>query len=212
MGIANAISNPLNFFMTVLYNIPGVILAFTVHEFMHAFVAVRLGDPTPRNQGRLTLNPREHLDPLGMVLLLVAGFGWARPVQVTPSYFRHPRRDDILVSVAGPLSNLVLALVFFPVMFFAPLPEWFAPFVSSAYYINLTLFFLNLLPIPPLDGYHIVKGLFGRRNIKFFWTYERYGFVVLIALSFLGILGRIITYGSTFITIGLFTLVQLIMV
>jgi Zn-dependent protease len=194
--------NPLGFLLDILYRIPGVILAFTVHEFMHAFVAVRMGDPTPREQGRLTLNPGAHLDVVGLIMLLVFGFGWAKPVQVRPSNFKHPKLGDVLVSLSGPLSNLVLGVLLFPIAMHMTV-ESIQPYVASAYSINILLFCLNILPVPPLDGFHIVKSLFGLRRLKFFWNIERYGFVLLILLSFTGALGFVLSAGYSAVTMAL---------
>lgn len=203
MNFSSLFSDPAAFLLDILYRIPGILIAFTVHEFMHAAVAVLLGDDTPRRMGRLTLNPFAHVDWVGALMLLLFGFGWAKPVTVTPSNFKHPKRDDILVSLAGPFSNLLLAFALFPVMTYVYI-DTVSPFIYSAVQINISLFFLNILPIPPLDGYHVVKSLLSRRFLKFFWNVERFGFLILIALSFTGVLGRILNYGTGY-TLLLFT-------
>lgn len=196
----------MGYLLNAMYSVPGIILAFTVHECSHALVAVALGDPTPKNQGRLTLNPGAHISPMGLIMFIIMGFGWAEPVTVNPSNFKHPRRDDLLVSAAGPFSNLIFAMLLFPILIYTPMPGWLYPFIISAYSINLVLFFLNMLPIPPLDGYHVLKSLFMRRNMKFFWKFEQYGFVVLILLSFAGILGIYLSFGSGLVTTFLQTI------
>jgi Zn-dependent protease len=96
----------------ILLSIPGVLIALVFHEFAHALIADKLGDKTPRYQGRITLSPRAHLDPVGLILILLAGFGWAKPVQIDPRNLKHPRRDDALISLAGPLANLIMAIFF----------------------------------------------------------------------------------------------------
>ena len=155
----------MNFNWTnILYSLPGVIIGLTVHEFSHAFVADKLGDGTARAQGRLTLNPFYHIDPIGMIFILFAGFGWAKPVQFDMRNLKSPKRDRILIALAGPLSNLILGIVF---LFIIKLFFSFLYFLPEALYIilvrlllyisviNLGLFIFNMLPIPPLDGSHV---------------------------------------------------------
>ena len=155
----------MNFDWTnMLYSLPGVIIGLTVHEFSHAFVADKLGDGTARAQGRLTLNPFYHIDPVGMIFILIAGFGWAKPVQFDMRNLKSPKRDRILIALAGPLSNLILGILF---LFIIKLAFAFLYFLPDALYeilfkllfyisvINLGLFIFNMLPIPPLDGSHV---------------------------------------------------------
>ena len=199
MNFSELFFNPRGFFLDILYRVPGILIAFTVHEFSHAGVAVLLGDDTPRRDGRLTLNPFAHVDWVGALMLLLFGFGWAKPVTVTPGNFKKPRRDDLLVSLAGPVSNLLLAFLLFPIIAYVHIPT-VSPFLNTAYTINVSLFILNMIPVPPLDGYHVVKSLFARKHLKFFWNVERFGFMLLILLSFLGVLGMVIGFGMTYIT------------
>lgn len=155
----------MNFNWTnILYSLPGVIIGLTVHEFSHAFVADKLGDGTARAQGRLTLNPFYHIDPIGMVFILLAGFGWAKPVQFDMRNLKSPKRDRILIALAGPLSNLILGVVFlfvikltFDTLDFLPETLYVILFrlLFSISVINLGLFMFNMLPIPPLDGSHV---------------------------------------------------------
>ena len=155
----------MNFNWTnILYSLPGVIIGLTVHEFSHAFVADKLGDGTARAQGRLTLNPFYHIDPIGMVFILFAGFGWAKPVQFDMRNLKSPKRDRILIALAGPLSNLILGIVFlfiiklfFSFLYFLPEALYIILFRLLFYIsvINLGLFIFNMLPIPPLDGSHV---------------------------------------------------------
>lgn len=141
---------------------PGLLLGLVLHELAHAWTADRLGDPTARLAGRLTLNPLAHLDPLGTVLLLLFGFGWARPTPVEPANLRSPRRDDVLVTAAGPLANLGIA--FAVLLALRALPGLGASGASALWTVaavNVYLALFNLLPIPPLDGSHILFGLLG---------------------------------------------------
>ncbi len=154
-----------------------ILIAISVHEWAHAVTADRLGDPTPHNAGRLTLNPIAHIDMLGALMFLVVGFGWAKPVPVNPSYFRHPKRDMALTAIAGPFSNLVLATIAFCGLIFltgqagvssiydllSPLAELSAgravlvQILASSLFVNLALMAFNLFPIAPLDGSNIFQ-------------------------------------------------------
>lgn len=142
--------------MFELVSIIGLIIALTIHEFSHAFVADRLGDPTPAANGRLSLNPLHHLDPLGTIMLLVVHLGWAKPVPIDPYNLSHPRRDEFLIALAGPASNLLLATVL------AGLLHLFPQFISIGYVIvavNVSLAVFNLIPIAPLDGSKVLSNL-----------------------------------------------------
>lgn len=163
-----------SFFRNPLEDLPFIVLAliisFTVHEFAHAYSAYKFGDDTAYNAGRVTLNPRVHLDVLGMVLILIAGFGWAKPVPVNPSKFSSPRLMSIIVTVVGPLSNLLMGIIgvfLFVGLDAAGVLEASSQGVSAAiimffkYFIsyNFLLFIFNLIPLPPLDGYRIIADL-----------------------------------------------------
>ena len=148
---------------TAVYYVPGILLGLTVHECCHALCAWKLGDPTARDQGRITLNPLKHIDIIGFVFILVAGFGWAKPVQFNPERLQNLRRDKALIAAAGPLSNLAIGIVLIFLikrLFFQANPMFLnenaLTFLYYAAVINLGLFVFNLLPIPPLDGSHIV--------------------------------------------------------
>ncbi len=183
-----------------------VLFAITLHEVAHGWVALRLGDPTARMMGRLSLNPLRHVDPVGTVvvpvfLFLVGGilFGWARPVPVTWENLRHPRRDMALVAAAGPLANLVMGLLWAGVMRLGlAMGEASAVALFLVYsgvagvFINVVLMVLNLLPLPPLDGGRIVTGLLPPRAAAAYSRIEPWGILILVALLFTGVLGRII--------------------
>ena len=160
----------------VLYSLPGIIIGLSVHEYCHALAAHKLGDNTAKDQGRITLNPLKHLDPIGSLFIIFAGFGWAKPVQFNPENLANLRRDKAIIAVAGPLSNLALAFVFIGIIRLwlilagaaAPADSALTGFLRSehvfvfinvvlrAAVINIGIFVFNLLPIPPLDGSHIV--------------------------------------------------------
>jgi Zn-dependent protease len=166
-----------------------LMIAFTFHEFAHAFVAYKFGDMTAKNQGRLTLNPLKHLDPIGTILIFIAGFGWARPVPVNRFFFKRPRLAGILVSVAGPLSNLILASLGFIVAFGLNrsgviAPDSFYDFLEIFIRLNIVLFIFNLLPFPPLDGYRIVEDLAPTHVRAKMTQYEQYGALIFLILVF----------------------------
>lgn len=185
---------PLNQFLVYpLELIPYVaitlVVAFTMHELAHAYVAYRFGDPTAKNQGRLTLNPLKHLDVFGTILIFVAGFGWARPVPVNRYHFKKPRLAGICVSIAGPLSNLVLAFLgFFVYVLLQKFGgEWimrFEPGVDNFFLIfinlNVILFLFNLLPLPPLDGYRIIEDVVSPRIRAKMTQFEQYGIIIFL--------------------------------
>lgn len=177
--------------MSVLLTLPGLILGLTVHEFSHAKMADRLGDPTPERQGRITLNPLAHMDPFGMVCLVFAGFGWGKPVQIDPTYFRNPSRDNMLVALAGPISNFILAFILFLIFpfafyFFMPgnetMNQILYTMILYAASINLSLFAFNLLPFPPLDGSKILAYFLKGKARAFLWSLERYSMYIIMIL------------------------------
>lgn len=170
--------------------IPAILLAFTFHEYAHAITADRLGDKTPKFQGRLTLNPIAHIDPIGFIMILVFGFGWAKPVQTNPSALKNYYKDDLKISLAGPIANLVLGFIFaiFYVLFrnFAPIDGALYTVIKDILaitgYLNCILFFLNLVPIPGFDGFHIVRDLFPKFFYNLSDAVNRYQFLLFMVL------------------------------
>src|SRR3989338_2872267 len=188
-------SNPL----VALSFIIGLVFAITVHEFAHAFVAYRLGDPTAKLAGRLTLNPASHLDPLGTIALLVVGFGWGKPTPFDPFNLRNIKRDSALISVAGAASNFILAtLISIPYLvayFTANLNPNFVMFyqiLSIVIWINLILGVFNLIPVAPLDGFKVLAGLLPRSWYEDFVETEKFGIFILLMLLIFGVIGRIL--------------------
>lgn len=185
------------FLMQIVAGLPGLIIAMTVHEFAHAVTAVALGDPTPKLQGRLTLNPTAHIDPVGLLMLFIVRFGWAKPVMINPYNFKNPRRDDILVSLAGPFSNLVTAFVALLVMvllikFGVQMTPGMNTVFSLILIYNINFAIFNMIPIPPLDGAQVLKQLLPYELARKFHELERYSFLILIVFLMTPILGSIL--------------------
>ncbi len=172
-----------------------LILGFTLHEFAHAYVADKFGDPTPRQQGRLTLNPMEHLDPLGTIMILLFGFGWARPVQINRYHFKNPRVAELCVTIAGPIANLIIAFVGMVIwqiglqtglirsLSYTGMNFTYDLF-QTVISLNILLFVFNLLPLPPLDGYHILVNVIPQKYRMQITGLERYAGLIFLVLVF----------------------------
>ena len=201
----------MNTIYELLLLIPVLLFSLSLHEFMHGYVSHKLGDPTPESQGRLTLNPLAHLDPIGsLVLILTRRFGWAKPVPINPNYYKNPRQGMMFVSLAGPGANFFLAALFALiarlVVFFSSstlyqlqaagygsLVQTIFVFFQLAVIINLSLGFFNLLPVPPLDGSKILMGFLPPKFDKYIRKLEGpYGMILLLLLAYTGILWSII--------------------
>ena len=176
--------------LSILYTIPAVLIALCFHEFAHAFAAYKLGDPTAKNSGRMTIDPTKHLDPLGTIFMFLFGFGWAKPVPVNARNFKNFRRDDIIVSCAGPVMNFFVSFVaaglrvlFWRLGFLDGVADNILTYIII-YNIYIALF--NLIPIPPLDGFHVVASCFIRKNTSFVKFLYRYGYIILLALLVTG--------------------------
>lgn len=214
----------------LVLTIPGVLIAITFHEFAHAFVADKLGDDTPRRQGRLSLNPFDHLDPIGSLLLLVAGFGWGKPVQVNPNNYNRKRsmeKSDALVSIAGPLMNFLLAIVFTIItcivinatgsklIFFGNDMMLLAPnqgaeiglkILILAVTTNVGLGIFNLIPLPPLDGSKVIMPFLPYKAKQFFKQNETIFYIIFVAIWVTGLASMIISPIINFLDVNLLKL------
>jgi Zn-dependent protease len=190
-------------FQDLVIQIPVFLFALTIHEFSHGYVASLCGDQTARAQGRLTLNPLKHLDPIGTLAIFLIHFGWAKPVPVDPRNFRNPRRDMILVSLAGPLANLATMVAsLFALIAIASLSQAMPRFLSQpliamfsvSIWINSILAIFNMIPIPPLDGSKVLMGLLPAEQARALARLEGAGFILIMILVFTGVLGKFIGF------------------
>lgn len=173
--------------------IPGMLIGLSFHEFAHGWVAYKLGDPTPKWQGRLTVNPKAHVDPIGFIALLFIGFGWGKAVEINPYNFKKPRRDEMLVAFAGVTMNLILAIVFSIIYKILAvtigvnlgvygITGYLGLIIFYIVYINVILMVFNLLPVPPLDGFGIVTEIFDLKRKSWYYTVYNNGFFILMIL------------------------------
>ena len=218
---------PMNI-ISILLTIPAVLIALTVHECAHGYAAWRLGDPTARSLGRLSLNPLRHLDPIGTLCMIFFRFGWAKPVPINSRYFKKPRRDMAITALCGPISNFLLALlgaflyIAFLLLFNTILTatevsripylimEYFLTFLYGFHYVNLTLGLFNCIPIPPLDGSRFFLLLLPAKVHYAVLRYERAISIALMLIIFLGVRFGFLSAVADWISGGMLSLVQLI--
>ena len=214
-------SDPKAYIIHLLLCLPIILISLSLHEVAHGYVANKLGDPTAKNFGRLTLNPMKHLDPIGFICMLLAGFGWANPVPINTRNFKKPRRDMALSAAAGPISNVLLAAVFCALIkvytIVAPSIVLSTEFSAKVLYftfvflyygvsLNLTLAVFNLLPVPPLDGSRLLYVFLPPKYYFGVMKYERYISLAIMFLLLFGVLSPVIS----FVTDGLMSLLFLI--
>lgn len=212
-------SNP-NQLIGLLLTAPGVLIAITFHEFAHGYAAYKLGDDTAKRQGRLSLNPFAHLDPIGTLMLLVAGFGWGKPVEVDPRNYTRKismEKGEAIVSLAGPLMNIILSMVFSlvycaiykfasPTFLISTTGTIIMTIISYTISINVGLGVFNLIPLPPLDGSKIIMPILTPKVKEFFINNEQIFYIIFILIWITGIAGDIITPAISWITNGVFSL------
>jgi Zn-dependent protease len=200
--------------LKIIILVPPILFALTFHEFSHCYIAYRLGDPTAKVLGRLTMNPLKHLDPLGTLAMFLVKFGWAKPVPVNPQFFKNPQRDMLWVAMAGPASNMLLALFCALLGRGVVLVSNFLPYrsvgaacvdpihamLSASVWINLVLAIFNFLPILPLDGGRIVASLLPAKMATPYVRFEKYGFLIILLLAISGILSKLMVPVISFAT------------
>lgn len=221
--ISQYVTNPGALF-ALLVSIPGVLVAITFHEFAHGYAAYKLGDNTAKNEGRLSLNPLDHLDPIGTLMLLLAGFGWGKPVHVNPTQYTRKismEKGEAIVSVAGPLTNIVLAfvlaLIYGALVKFASVEFLLSTvgsiiklILASAISINIGLGVFNLIPLPPLDGSKIIMPFLPYNAKQWFRSNEQIFYIVFVVIWITGIASLIITPPINWISTGIMSLTQMI--
>jgi Zn-dependent protease len=187
-------------FTSILLSAPAILFCLTIHEYAHGLIALKLGDPTAKYAGRLTLNPLKHLDLIGTISLFLFRLGWAKPVPINPAYFRNPRRDILISSLAGPAANFLCAIGFGIILRF--ILHLFSPnsfgmiIIFMFFYFNLILGIFNLIPIPPLDGSKILYYLLPQRMAYGYAQIERYGIFILLGIIVIGSLTGVSFLGS----------------
>ena len=201
--VGGRFSNPIDWIMSMVMVLPAILIGLSFHEFAHAYAAYKLGDMTPKLQGRVTINPAAHLDPIGFVSLLLIGFGWGVPVQIDPRNFKNRKRDELIVSFAGVAMNFVVAVVFMailrlligvaPAFMYGEMGQILVEVIRDIITINLVLMVFNLIPVPPLDGFNIITLLFNLRNSELYYKIYQNGFVILLVLILFGVTGKILT-------------------
>lgn len=202
-------SSPLEWLMYKMIILPAILIGLSFHEFAHAFAADRLGDQTPKSQGRVTINPVAHVDLFGFLALFFIGFGWGKPVQVNPWNFKHMRRDSLIVDLAGVTVNLILAILFagvFKLLYLYQnefLNTYMGGVVATMIYdiiqINIVLMIFNLLPVPPLDGFGIITEIFDLRKKEWYYQVYSNGFMILLILMIFNVTDKILSNGVEFV-------------
>lgn len=205
---------------TLLFRILAFVIAFSIHEWAHAMVAYSFGDDTAKRMGRLTLNPISHLDPLGLIMILFGPFGWAKPVPFNPYNLRGNKRlGIILISAAGPISNLILALIFLKLWIWTGQSEWVATWsikwielakgvFEFSFIINTAMFVFNLLPIAPLDGSKILRYAMPARLDRHFDRFEPYGMFVLLLIIIIPVFSMVLQYPFNWVLETMFNIVS----
>ena len=183
-----------DYFLNLFLSLPGILLAISFHEMAHGFAADAMGDPTPKLAGRLTVNPLKHIDPLGLLSMVLFRFGWAKPVPINPLNFKDRKKGMIIVSLAGILTNLLLGFLGMATYFLVvPLQnEILMTIIQYIYIYNIVFAVFNLLPIPPLDGSKVLMVFLPSKALPTFYEFQKYGMFIILGLAITGLLGMII--------------------
>ncbi len=199
--------------------LPAILIGLTFHEAAHGFASYLLGDPTPKLQGRLSLNPLRHIDPIGFLALFFAGFGWGKPVEINPMYYKNRRRDELIVSLAGVVTNFIIAVISFFLLKGLLLNLYANPgalsgigytlltILSYMIQINIVLMVFNLIPVPPLDGFGVVTQIFNLKKHDWYYTIYANGFLILMVLILFNITDMILGPAVSFIYESLWNLI-----
>ncbi|MFA5638054.1 MAG: site-2 protease family protein [Anaerovoracaceae bacterium] len=208
--------SPQAWFIHTLMILPGIVIGLSFHEAAHAFSAYKLGDNTPKFQGRVTISPRSHIDPIGMVALFFIGFGWGVPVQINPFNFKKRRRDEMIVALSGVTMNFIIAFLFMglvKLLYTLSLPFLYTSFGSVTVdvllyvvQINLILMVFNLMPVPPLDGFSVLTQVFNLEKREWYGKVYNKGMTILLILIVFGVLGRVIFPSVNFLYTFLYRL------
>lgn len=222
MSLGRYINNT-NELLNLVLTLPAVLIAITFHEFAHAFAADKLGDDTPRRQGRLNLNPLSHLDPVGSIMLVFAGFGWGKPVEINPRNFNRTvtmSAGEAIVSIAGPAMNFILAIVFSiiyfaiakfaPMFIFTQIGAIVFTLLQMTIIINVGLGVFNLIPLPPLDGSKVLNHFLPYNAKQWFLRYSQVFYIIFVVLWITGIAGNIISPIIGWVYQGITNLVSLL--
>lgn len=202
----------------LLYTIPAVLIAIVLHEWAHGFISYKLGDPSPKAEGRLSLNPLKHLDPVGTLCLLFFRFGWAKPVQVNPNYYKDRKMGMMWTALAGPIMNFIISfmtiliviiiLKLFPNFILTDLGYYVYNVLLVTSFLSISLGVFNLIPIPPLDGSKILFAILPEDMYFAYMKYERYGMILLVILLYSGVFSMILSPLTTGIYNGMITLLS----
>lgn len=210
----------MNFIGELIYTIPAVLIAVSLHEFAHGYVSYKLGDPTPKESGRLSLNPLKHLDPFGTLCLLFLHFGWAKPVVVDPYYYKKKKQGMMLVALAGPVMNFCIAFIslFLAGAIFnlagsytGGYTKFLVRFFGQSALLNIGLGVFNLIPVPPLDGSKVAAAILPESVYFKYMKYERYGYMLLMGLLFFNVLSRPLAIVRNGLINGMWGIVHLIL-
>lgn len=202
----------------LIYTIPAVLIAIVLHEWSHGYISYKLGDPSPKAEGRLSLNPLKHLDPIGTLCLLFFHFGWAKPVQVNPNYYKDRKMGMMWTALAGPIMNFIISFIaiiivimilkFFPNILLSNIGFYIYNVLLMTSFLSISLGVFNLIPIPPLDGSKILFAILPEDMYFAYMKYERYGMILLVILLYSGIFGMILGPLTTGIYNGMITLLS----